>query len=57
MRSRSVHLAGYVVLAALCLLLWPQRWGGSMTYVITHGVSMQPSFHAGDLAIVRTSDT
>jgi signal peptidase I len=44
------------VLAALCLLLWPQRWGGSMTYVITHGVSMQPSFHAGDLAILRTSD-
>lgn len=54
-RSRAVHIGGYVVLAALCLLLWPQRWGGSMTYVITHGVSMQPSFHAGDLAILRTS--
>ena len=57
MRSRAVHVAGYVVLAAACLLLWPQRWGGSMTYVITRGVSMQPSFHAGDLAILRTSGT
>ena len=56
MRRRSVHVAGYVVLAALCLLLWPQRRGGSMTYVITHGVSMQPGFAAGDLAILRTSD-
>jgi signal peptidase I len=51
-----VHLAGYGVLAAACLLLWPSRWGGSMTYVITHGTSMEPRFSSGDLAILRSSD-
>src|SRR6476620_2805715 len=52
-----MQVAGYVVLAAACLLLWPQRWGGSMTYVITHGVSMEPRFSTGDLAILRTSSS
>src|SRR5690242_17225954 len=55
MRSKPVQVAGYIAIAAACLLLWPQRWGGSMTYVITHGVSMEPRFSTGDLAILRTS--
>lgn len=32
--------------------LWPASLGGRATYVATHGVSMQPRFHTGDLAIV-----
>src|SRR3954452_19623086 len=55
MRSRPVQVAGYLAIAAACLLLWPQRWGGSMTYVITHGVSMEPRFSTGDLAVMRTA--
>ncbi len=32
----------------------PVALGGSTTYVVTDGVSMQPRFHAGDLALVRS---
>jgi signal peptidase I len=49
----SSCIAGYVALALLAVLLWPQRWGGTMTYDITHGTSMQPTFQTGDLAILR----
>ena len=57
MRSRTVRVAGYIAIALACLLLWPHRWGGSMTYVITHGVSMEPRFSTGDLAVLRTSSS
>ena len=51
------------LLTALCLSLvaaawWflaPTRIGGSTTYVATHGISMEPRFHTGDLAIVRSA--
>jgi signal peptidase I len=39
--------------AAAWLFLAPTRIGGSTTYVITSGVSMEPRFHTGDLAIVQ----
>jgi signal peptidase I len=32
----------------------PVQLGGSITYVVTHGTSMEPRFHTGDLAIVRS---
>jgi signal peptidase I len=31
--------------------------GGGTAYVVTHGVSMEPRFHTGDLAIVRAAST
>ncbi len=34
--------------------LAPVQVGGSTTYVVTHGTSMEPRFHTGDLAIVRS---
>jgi signal peptidase I len=37
--------------------LAPTQIGGSATYVITRGISMQPRFHTGDLAIVRPVST
>ncbi|MGH2862652.1 MAG: signal peptidase I [Solirubrobacteraceae bacterium] len=33
--------------------LAPTQIGGSTRYMITHGISMQPMLHTGDLAIVR----
>ena len=53
--KRGVHAAAWVVLAVAAFVLWPERWGGAMTYVITDGVSMQPAFEQGDLAILRSS--
>ena len=53
--KRGVHAVAWVVLAVAAFVLWPERWGGSMTYVITSGSSMEPSFEQGDLAILRSS--
>ena len=38
---------------ALWLLLAPTAVGGSTRWVVTDGVSMEPRFHSGDLALVR----
>ena len=54
-RLRSQLLTAATVLVAI--VAWvefaPTQIGGSTTYVITHGVSMEPRFHTGDLALVR----
>jgi signal peptidase I len=43
---------------ALVGCLWfgfaPAALGGSTSYVVTDGVSMEPRFHSGDLALVRS---
>lgn len=52
-------LADVIVLAliaVLALALWPARLGGATSYVIIKGTSMEPKFHTGDLAVVRTQD-
>jgi signal peptidase I len=56
MKSRRRTVATVLtvgVLAALWLTLGPLGYGGGTTYVSTTGVSMEPMFHAGDLALVR----
>jgi signal peptidase I len=51
-------LAGALLLVGLyaSVAVWPTTLGGSTTYVSTHGSSMEPSFHQGDLALVRRSN-
>jgi signal peptidase I len=46
-----------IVLAAAWLYLAPVQLGGSASYVVTHGISMEPRFHTGDLAIVRSQSS
>lgn len=53
--KRAVHAVAWLLLAVSAFVLWPERWGGSMTYVITSGTSMQPGFVAGDLAVLRAA--
>jgi signal peptidase I len=48
-----VLLVGIAAVSFLALL--PVRFGGSVTYVRTSGISMLPRFHAGDLVLVRTA--
>ncbi len=45
---------GLIVLGSLWFWFAPTQLGGSTTYVVTHGVSMEPRFHTGDLALVRS---
>jgi signal peptidase I len=45
---------GLIVLACLWFAFAPTALGGSTTYVVTDGVSMEPRFHAGDLVLVRS---
>ena len=54
-RTRSLLVSASVL--ALAVLGWfylaPTQIGGSTRYVVTHGISMEPLLHAGDLALVR----
>jgi signal peptidase I len=54
-RIGRVALVTLLVLAA-AWLFWPTALGGRTTYVATHGASMQPRFHTGDLAILTPAD-
>lgn len=52
-RTRATVLATLFVIAMW--LLAPVQFGGSSSYVATHGNSMEPGFHTGDLALLRSS--
>jgi signal peptidase I len=53
LRSGLISAALVVLAVAAWLLLAPTQIGGETSYVRTSGISMQPRFHTGDLAIVR----
>lgn len=46
-------LLGAAVVVVLWLAFAPTVLGGSVTYVVTDGVSMLPRFHADDLVLLR----
>jgi len=52
-RAVTGSVAAFAVAALCWLLLAPTGLGGSTIYVTTHGISMQPRFHTGDLAVLR----
>jgi signal peptidase I len=53
-RAASISAAVALLLAAVWLF-WPSGLGGGSVYVTTHGISMEPRFHTGDLAILRSA--
>ncbi|MGZ4330749.1 MAG: signal peptidase I, partial [Solirubrobacteraceae bacterium] len=57
-RLRSgLFTAAFVSLAMVAwLYLAPTQIGGTTSYVVTSGISMEPSFRTGDLALVRPAD-
>lgn len=60
MRKRPAKLtAGGLLVGCAFALAWyflaPSSLGGETSYVVTHGVSMEPQFHTGDLAILRAA--
>lgn len=53
---RAVRASALVALVlAAVWVFWPTRLGGDTVYVTTHGISMEPRFHTGDLAILRAA--
>lgn len=46
-----------IVLACLWFCFAPSLIGGSTSYVVTEGISMEPRFHSGDLALVRNQSS
>ena len=59
MRTRYIRkllstALGLIVLGCLWFWFAPAPLGGSTTYVVTRGISMEPRFHTGDLALVRS---
>jgi signal peptidase I len=50
-----------VLVPILAVAAWwlaaPPALGGNTSYVTTHGISMLPRFHTGDLALVRPADS
>lgn len=58
--GRERHVFPVLILGALALsfvLLAPVQLGGSTTYTSTVGDSMEPMFHKGDLALIRSAST
>ena len=55
-RAASISAVAALMLAAVWFL-WPSGLGGGTTYVSTHGISMEPRFHTGDLAVLRAADS
>ncbi len=56
LRSRLASVAFVILVAAAWLYLAPTQIGGATTYLTTSGISMEPRFHSGDLALVRPAD-
>jgi signal peptidase I len=53
----GLFTAAFVGLAIVAWLYFaPTQIGGTTSYVVTSGISMEPSFHTGDLALVRPAD-
>ena len=54
--TRRLVSGGLGLIAVACLWFYfaPVGLGGSTTYVVTDGISMEPRFHAGDLVLVRS---
>jgi len=57
MKSLPIKIVGSLLAATIALGFWilfaPTKLGGSSTYSVTSGISMEPLLHKGDLAFVR----
>jgi signal peptidase I len=53
--TRMAGLAVVLLLAAAWYVFAPPQLGGSTSYAIVYGASMEPRFHRGDLVLLRSA--
>lgn len=53
--SRIAGVLAFLVLAVAWYVFAPPQLGGSTTYAIVYGSSMEPRFHRGDLVLLRSA--
>ncbi|MEI2653763.1 MAG: signal peptidase I [Microthrixaceae bacterium] len=53
-RAVAKHACTFMFLAA-AVVLWPARLGGATSFVVVAGQSMEPTYHTGDVLLVRDS--
>jgi signal peptidase I len=58
--SARARRAGGIAITLVLVGLWvvllrPQSLGGPLTYLVIRGNSMEPTYHSGDLVIVRSA--
>ncbi len=56
-RERFLWIVALVALALSWVFVVPVQLGGSTVYSATVGISMEPMFHKGDLAVLRQSSS
>lgn len=47
------HWIALLFLAVVAAVMWPAQFGGSTSLVVISGPSMEPTYHSGDVLIVR----
>src|ERR1700735_3978116 len=61
MRTYRAKIAGVIVAAAVLFGVWtffaPTKLGGTTTYSVTDGISMNPLLYKGDFAVVRAQSS
>jgi signal peptidase len=55
-RSWAVNAVWLTAMVALAVAVWPTTLGGRFNVTIVSGTSMEPTYHTGDLALVRRTD-
>jgi signal peptidase I len=59
--SATLRQSSGVAVTLLLVVLWgaflrPESLGGAVTYLVIRGNSMEPTYHGGDLVLVRAGD-
>ena len=57
LRRTAVDILVFSLIVVAAFAIWPVRLGGGTSYIIIEGTSMEPKFHTGDLAVLRSQDS
>ncbi len=57
LRRTAADILVFALIVVAAFAIWPVRLGGGTSYIIIKGTSMEPKFHTGDLAVLRSQDS